>query len=340
MCPFYKQDNDTDRATWSQRQIASNTNNPKNPYKISDYFSVDEEYGTSDDLKAFVEEAHRCGLLVMSDLVYLHCGKNAVFIDEHPDFVERDEDGCVKVAERWPFARLNFKSEGLRNYLFCNMETLITKYDADGFRCDVGDCVPLDFWQDSFQRLKKLKPDLITLNEGENPEYIEETFDMGYSFGWTSLMVEIFSGKTPASKLKEFHVSERVKYGDNVKKLIRTIDTHDTASDCGLKRNEIIMTSRGVEAALVVTNTFDGVPFLWNGYEVCDNAENNMFSNRDYGRRSAINWSKGFTGDGVRRMKFISNIHRIYHNCNAISDGALMWVDNSAPDEIISYGNL
>ncbi len=337
ICPFCVAENDNDRTTWSVRQTESQTENPKNPYKIADYFNVDEEYGTNEDLKDFVEEAHKCGLKVLFDLVYLHCGKGAVFAEEHPDFLERNEDGTIRVPESWPFARLNFESKELREYLYSNMETFLREYGVDGFRCDVGDQVPLDFWEDSFSRLKKDFPELITLNEGVSPEHIDNVFDMGYDFDWNTLMVNIFAKGESASKLKEQYDEEQKKYGDNISKLIRTIDTHDTASDCGLDRNEIIMTSRGVEAALVITNTFDGVPFLWNGYEVCDNAENNMFSNRFYGKRSWINWSRAFTQDGIRRMDFVKRIHNLHHNNEALISGKIEWISNDASDEVVTY---
>lgn len=337
LCPFYAAENDEDQATWSKRQKASNTGNPKNPYKMSDYFNVDSEYGTNQDLKDFVDTAHKNHLLVMFDLVYLHCGKSAVFVEEHPDFVIRNEDGSVMVGENWPFARLNFKSEGLRKYLLKNMETLLTEYKADCFRCDVGDAVPLDFWKDSFEYLKQIKPELITLNEGTSPEYIENVFDMGYDFDWNKIIVNIFAHTQPATELKKRYLVEEQMYGDDITKLIRTIDTHDTASDIGLDRNEITMTSRGVEAALVITNTFDGIPFIWNGYEICDNAENNMFSNRFYGRRSAMNWSRAFTAEGIRRMEFIKKVHAVYHGQDALINGKLSWVDNSEEENVISY---
>ena len=337
ICPFCVADDDDEIATWSIRQIESKTGNPKNPYKIADYFNVDTEYGTNEDLKAFVKEAHNCGLKVLFDLVYLHCGKRAVFINEHPDFVVRNEDGTILLPDRWPFARLNFKCKELREYLYRNMETFLMEYGADGFRCDVGDDVPLDFWKESFSRLKKNFPGLITLNEGVKPVYIENVFDMGYTFDWNTLVVAIFANGESASRLKAKFYEEQDIYGENISKLIRTIDTHDTASDCGLDRNEIVMTSRGVEAALVITNTFDGVPFLWNGYEICDNAENNMFSNRFYGKRSCINWSRGFTKDGIRRMRFIKKIHNLHHSSDALKNGKIVWVDNDAPDAVISY---
>lgn len=337
LCPFYVEDDDVNRETWSERQIKSNVNNPKNPYKIVDYFNVDEEYGTNEDLKEFVREVHKNGLLVMFDLVYLHCGKNAVFIQEHPGFVQRNDDGTIRVPALWPFVRLNFENRALRSYLLNHMETMIVEYGADGFRCDVGDEVPLDFWKEAFEYLKGIKPELIMLNEGVNPKYLNEAFDMCYDFEWNELLVDIFANNMPASKLESLYKRKQAEYGENIDKLVRTIDTHDTASDRGLDRNEIVMTPRGVEAALVITNTFDGVAFLWNGYEVCDNAENSMFSNRFYGRRNYINWSRAFTKDGLRRIEFIKKIHRLHHEADAIVNGKIGWVLNSTPDEVVSY---
>ena len=337
LCPVFKTGNDEDESTWSPRQIASGTNNPKNPYKMADYFNVDEEYGTNEDLKAFVTEAHKNGLKVMFDLVYLHCDRNAVFIKEHPEFVESNDDGTISVGETWPFARLNFECPQLREYLLKNMEMFVSEYHVDGFRCDVGDMIPLDFWEKSFKALKKINPDLITLNEGVLPEYIESVFDMDYGYEWNNTVVDVFSGKKTADELKKYCMSEREKYGNNIHKIIRTIDTHDFASDKGADRNEITMTSKGVEAALVLNSTYCGVPFMWNGYEVCDNAENCMFSNRFYGRRSAINWSRAFTAEGMHRREFIKNINNLHHNTEELYNGEIQWLSNDKPQQIISY---
>lgn len=333
VCPFYMAENDMDPDTWSPRQKASQTNNPKNPYKMADYFNVDPEYGTNEDLKAFVQEAHRNGLLVMFDLVYLHCGRGAVFLKEHPDFIERNDDGSDVVGDRWPFARLNYASAGLRAYLKENVEYLISEFGADGYRCDVGDSVPLDFWEEAFLPIKERDPSFVTLNEGRAPEYLEKVFDWGYSFEWASTMRKIFSGLLPATALRERYEEEKVLYGKNMNRLVRAIDNHDTVSDAGLNRIELTMTGRGVEAALAVAYTYDGIPFLWNGIEHCDSGENNMFSNREYGRRSAMDWSKGFTAEGKHRRDVIRQLHSIHKKL----DGDLEWIENTAPNAVISY---
>ena len=96
----FKTDVDSDKATWSPRQIASECNNPSNPYKMADYFTVDPEYGTNEDLKDFIDCAHGLNMKVLLDLVYLHCGRNAVFLKDNPDFVlQNDENRSRKRAK-------------------------------------------------------------------------------------------------------------------------------------------------------------------------------------------------------------------------------------------------
>jgi len=337
VCPFYVAEDDMRPEYWSKRQTASNTGNPQNPYKMADYFNVDPEYGTNEDLKAFAKEAHRLGLLVMYDLVYLHCGRDAVFVKEHPEYLVRNEDGSIYLPNDWPFARLNYACQGLRDYLKKNMEMLVTEYEADGFRCDVGDAVPLDFWQEAFAHVKAIKPELVMLNEGHSAEYVKETFDLSYSFPFSFTMVDVFAKGQPVTILKEQYYSEKQEFGGDFRKLLRTIDNHDIASDQGVERNEITMTGKGVEAALVITNTYQGISYLWNGYEFGDNAENCMFSNRFYGKRSAMDWSKAFTAAGKHRMEFIRKIHAFHHENDAIGNGAMEWVENTAPEDVISY---
>lgn len=338
LCPVFKAESDPDLTTWSERQIASGTNNPKNPYKMYDYFHVDEEYGTDGDLKEFVNEAHRLGLKVLFDLVYLHCGKGAVFVKDHPDFIIRNEDSSPLVGEQWPFARLNYQSAGLREYLFSNIEYFIRDFGVDGFRCDVGDKVPLDFWEDSFARARIIKPDLITLNEGKNPEYLSSgAFNWCYSSAWRKKIQGLFRGNIGVEDFRAYCLTERNIYGDNVKRCTRCIDNHDTASDVGLDRNEKIMTSRGVDAALAVIYTYDGIPFLWNGVEFCDDSENSMFSNRFYGKRSAMDWSRAFTEKGEKRLDLIRRLHDLHHGSPSITKGYAEWLENSCPDDVISY---
>lgn len=73
-----------------------------------------------------------------------------------------DENGNIEMGE-WHFPKLNFENDGLREYLLENMCYYIREYDIDGYRCDVGPGVPLDFWEEGRRRMNALKRTLFFL---------------------------------------------------------------------------------------------------------------------------------------------------------------------------------
>ena len=50
LTPHQLADDDPDPRFWSGRQKACKLNNPKNPYRQKDFFAVDPEYGTKEDI--------------------------------------------------------------------------------------------------------------------------------------------------------------------------------------------------------------------------------------------------------------------------------------------------
>ncbi len=45
-------------------------------YQVSNFFAVSSRFGTPDDLKALIDEAHAAGLAVLMDLVHSHAVSN------------------------------------------------------------------------------------------------------------------------------------------------------------------------------------------------------------------------------------------------------------------------
>lgn len=196
LCPVFQEDESTDKKNWSNRQLASNTENPKNPYRMNDYFQIDSEYGSMDDLREFVKEAHRLGMRVLLDLVYYHIGPNAPILKEHPEFAKQDKEGNILLGE-WHFPVFDYDCQGLREYLYCNMTYYIGEIGVDGFRCDVGDAVPLDFWKEGLRRIQAIKSDAVIINEGAKCDYLT-VFHSIYSFHWHECIYDIVSKKIPA----------------------------------------------------------------------------------------------------------------------------------------------
>ena len=259
LCPVFYQDDEALPEHWSDRQNKSGLGNPQNPYRIKDYFHVDPEYGSDDDLRAFTEKAHTLGLRVMLDLVYYHCGPTAVFLEKHPDFVKQDENGNIRYG-LWHFPELNFENPKLREYLWENMEFFVREYGVDGYRCDVGDSVPLSFWEEGRKRLEALRPDIIMLNEGTNPEYLN-AFDVNYDFRWAGMVPSVCAGDASAADLQTYWQEIHDKLPESGL-VLRSIDNHDIANDCGSLRIEDRLGSAAVEACLTLNFAMDGVPFL------------------------------------------------------------------------------
>lgn len=333
LCPLTEHDDDMDQKFWSERQKAAKTNNPKNPYRMKDYFKIDPSYGTSADVKKFVETAHSLGLKVIFDLVYYHCGPKANIIREHPDFVLYKPDGSFDTGE-WAFPKLNFKNKELREYLTKNMEYFVREYNIDGYRTDVGEMVPSDFWDAAAERVRKIKPELLMIEESERHSATEKTYDATYEVLWQRRTIEVFHDKKPAKILRERWESFDKEQPKNAR-VLRAMENHDFANGPFRKRCEIRFGYRGMDAVMVMNFTLDGIPFIYSGNEFADDAPMTIFSDRTHGRYFT-EWANMFTEQGKRRMALVKKLIKLRKD-PVFYDGKTRWLDNDKPDAVLSY---
>jgi len=324
LCPIFVADDDMDQRFWSPRQKRSGMNNPRNPYRMKDFYHVDPEYGTDQDLKEFVKAAHALKLRVMLDMVYLHCGPKAVFLQEHPEFIKRDASGQA-VNAAWAFPALNYDSPELREYLWKNMEWWIRDFDVDGFRCDVADGVPLDFWEAGRERIEKIRPDVGMLAEGTRKQDQLKAFDLDYGWG------KSFAAMTNAASIRTLWQTMRKERPVGGAKFVRFIDNHDYTNDDYENRLEKRWGHAKVDAALVALFTLDGVPFLYNGQEVADAARHSIFG------RLPIDWANGETPAGRSRFAFVQKLCALRRAERSLTQGELAWLDNDAPEAVLSF---
>ena len=332
LVPVMKMDEDMDRSFWSPRQIKSGFNCPRNQYRMADYFHVDPEYGTDQDLKDFVVKAHELGMYVMFDLVYLHCGPTAPFLKENPSFTFWNKDGSVKKGP-WRFPKLNFEEPKLREYLIGNMRYLLTQYCCDGFRCDVGDQVPLDFWCDAREMM-----DAVTANhaamicEGQNCANQQKAFDADY--GWFPCEVFLKDGKCDAQCIRRRWDKQTAvhPYGS---RFVNHYDNHDIATDVRPRR-EKAFGHEAMDQVCVWLLTADGIPLFFNGNEFAEGDEkHSMFG------RTPLNWSELDTDYGKYRhalVQKLSAIRRAHPAFTAQSgfDG-MIWLKTSSPDDTTAF---
>lgn len=336
LCPIFEEDDSENRDFWSTRQKKSETNNPKNPYRMNNYFKIDSEYGTEDDLREFIEEAHRLGMRVLLDLVYLHIGPNAPILKRHPEFARQDRDGNI-ICTEWNFPYLDYTSDGLREYLMCNMIYYLGEMDADGFRCDVGDGVPTDFWVEARRRMKAVKPDSVLINEGSNWNNLLKGFDSSYCFDWHVNLYKAFSGEISAAECRSFleRLANEIPSGA---KLIFDIDNHDTVTDWP-KRTEKVAGHNGMEQIEVINYLLDGIPMVYCGNELADEAYHSLFANRFHMGRFETTDRRGLeTLDySLRRQEIMKGLNALKLESDILCYGSTIWVDNSAPEKLLSF---
>jgi cyclomaltodextrinase len=237
------------------------------PYSISDYYAVNPDYGTADDLKRLVAEAHQRNLKVLMDLVANHTAWDSVLM-AHPDFYKQDAKGKLlpPIPEWTDVAGLNYANPRLRDYMIAMLKHWVQEYDVDGFRCDVAYMVPTDFWVQARAALKQIKPDLALLAEASKPELLAEAFDIDYSWPLLSTLNKVLIQGAPASSFKASWDESRRQFPKGSLHL-RVSDNHDEAR--AVARFGI----RGALAASALMFSLDGVPLLYNGMEVGDATE-------------------------------------------------------------------
>ena len=161
-------------------------------YAVKDYKAVNPEFGTLDDFKRAVAEAHKLGMKVVIDWVPNHTGCDNAWGTEHPEWYSRDKDGNMYGPFDWTDVyELNYDNYYMRKAMVDAMKFWLTEVGIDGYRCDVAMEVPTDFWDDTRPQLQAVKPDLFMLAEASVPELQLHGFDMGYNWPMKDLFSEI-----------------------------------------------------------------------------------------------------------------------------------------------------
>lgn len=334
LTPFVEMDCDMDESGWSARQKLSGFGSPKNAYRISNYDKIDPEYGKDADFKAFNDKAHALGMKVYMDLVYLHCGPNNVMKDMFPDAFQKNADGTVRTTE-WHFPFVNFKSKDVRKYLIDSMLHWMS-LGCDGFRCDVGDGVPLDFWVEAVTVCQKVNPELVMINEGQNPEYLKKAFDACYAWPWSFSIRNFLTPSLPGQKsathktLDKKMVNVRT-YEAKIPKdslMFCFMDNHDTANDDWDNRFDRVHPVEAGNAAFVLTFLRRGLPLVFNGNEIADNARNSFFAPVEHPARAykTIDWARAVQPAGQKRLALIRALAKLRHDDPVFYDGDMDWV--------------
>ncbi|HET9571946.1 MAG TPA: alpha amylase C-terminal domain-containing protein [Bacteroidales bacterium] len=103
-------------------------------YHVSGFFAPSSRFGTPEELKALIDEAHGLGLTVIMDLVHSHAVKNTIeglgALDGTSDLYFEGEHPA------WDSLCFNYKRDEVVHFLLSNCKYWIKEFHFDGFRFD------------------------------------------------------------------------------------------------------------------------------------------------------------------------------------------------------------
>lgn len=234
------------------------------PYAASDYISINPEFGTMDDFKHLVNEAHRLGFKVIIDWVANHTGWDHVWTKTNPEFYLK-ENGDFKMASGMDdIIELDYQNQDMRKAMIDAMKFWIEETDIDGFRCDLASWVTVDFWKEARPEVEKIKPLfwIGEFDELESPEY-GKVFDASYSWKWMHKSAEFYKDNQPIHEVVDL-LRKYSQIGDSSMRAWFT-SNHDENSWNGTEYEKYGDITKPMA---IFSATWNGIPLLYSGQEL------------------------------------------------------------------------
>ena len=241
------------------------------PYCIRDYKAIAPEFGTIDDFKHLARVCHEHGMAIILDWVANHTAWDHPWVSEHPDWYTHDAQTDTIIHPRpWDWydvADLNYDNKDMRAAMIDAMKYWIADVGIDGFRCDVADGVPADFWQQAIDTLRQAagKRQILMLAEGKRPDNFTAGFDMNYGWDFKDQLVRVFRDSLDASTL---FAADKAEYDSlpegKVKLRFTTNHDHSTEMTPPVEFNSL----EGSMAAYVASVFLHGGALIYGSQEV------------------------------------------------------------------------
>ena len=185
------------------------------PYAAADYYAVDPEHGTLEELRTLVQVVHEAGLHIILGLVPNHTARDHVWRREHPEYYVQDETGAPAFDLDWSdTAKLDYTQAGLRTAMI-DMYTFWVEVGFDGFRLDMAHFInDKSFWNELTTTMSKRFPgrELLYLSECYGWEASADLFGRGLNGAYDDAFYKLWermygrnnageSGLLPAEQL-------------------------------------------------------------------------------------------------------------------------------------------
>jgi glycosidase len=299
-------------------------NSVNSPYSVKNYKEVNPEFGSLNDLKTLVNEAHKKKIAVILDWVANHTAWDNPWI-VYKDWYTQDGQGNIvhPPGTNWlDVADLDYNCQEMRLAMIEAMEYWVRAADVDGFRCDAADMVPLDFWQQAIDSVNgSTEKGLIWLAEGGNVNLFTAGFQMNYSWNYYSKLKDVFQSNHSANTLVTVHNAEYAAIPEGKHKLRFTTNHDESAWDA--TPMVIFSGEKGALAASVAAIYLGGIPLIYGSQEVGVEETIPFFSNQP------VNWSQH-----PEMLEAYKDIFAFYNGSVALRTGEM---ESHATSDVLAF---
>lgn len=247
-------------------------------YDTTDYFTIDPDFGTLEDLQELVSQAHELNMKVMLDAVFNHAGLHF----EPWQLAKKDPGGefgqwfkfttsdfgyeTFAYAKNMP--KLNTTHPAVIDY-FCRVGAYwIETCDIDGWRLDVANEIAIDFWRAFRKAVHTIKPVYI-LGEvwhDANPWLSGDAFDGVMNYFYTRIVMDYLLGDAFDLTVFKAKIDDfRNRYPHVVMaNQFNLFDSHDTARLMTQANGDLAR----VKQLLALLMVSEGSPCLYYGTEI------------------------------------------------------------------------
>ena len=321
-------------------------------YDTADYEKIDSGFGTNDDMKTLVAEAHKRGIRIMLDGVFNHCG-----LDFAPwrDVLEKGRDseyfdwfmintfpftegyGKARRGEYYSFAfvdvmpKLNTNNEKAADYIISVCKKWVTEYDIDALRLDVSDELSHAFNKRLRRELFAIKPDFYIVGEAWHnslPWLRGDEFDAVMNYSLQENIESFWRNPsfTAADLAHGVYSCYNSYQFQTCNVMFDLLDSHDTArliTRCGGDVNAFYQ-------ELCMLFTLNGSVSIYYGTEVC------LEGSHDPDCRRCMPWREIERGDYTDRIEEMKRLIEMRKSIPELRNGSLRFIE-SGNDRVIIY---
>lgn len=249
-------------------------------YDATDFFRIDPQYGTEEELRALADELHARGMRLMLDGVFNHMGRRAPLFrkaqaengaPERAFFVFGDKipngyRGWRNVAN---LPELNLEDPAVADYLFAPPKGVVpyylTEVGIDGWRLDVAPDLGHRYLTEIMRVSRQVRPDSVIIGECWNyPEEWLELVDGVLNMHLRSLLLELVGGRLRAAQCGR--LLERMILDSGIEGILKShvvLDNHDVP-----RHATTVADVRARRLARILQFTLPGCPVIYYGSEL------------------------------------------------------------------------